>query len=191
MTLKEMKNKIYALLDIEGEENVFTRSIDTVIDSAAKKVAVYTKSIKKSITLTFLLENGKSVAALPHDFAAFCYVRSGRVYYERENFEIISGKLRSEVVGAGNFELVYVAFPPEVNTETDEDTDMGFDDYVCDTVCYGAAMELCTNVYPSDVQKYMRLATEYDERLANLLTAANDGTRVANGFFASARGVFI
>lgn len=194
MTLKEMKNKIYALLDIEGEGSVFERTeeyIAYVIDSAAKKVAVYTKSIKKSTVLTFSAENGKASAVLPTDFAAFCYVRVGRVYYGRENFEIVSGRLYSDAVGAGARELVYVAFPAEINADTDENTDIELDAYVCDTVCYGAAMELCTNIYPADVQRYMRLATEYDERLANLLTAASDGARVSNGFFAGARGVFI
>lgn len=194
MTVKEMKNKIYALLDIEEEGSVFERTdeyIAYVIDSAAKKVAVYTKSIKKSIVLTFSSKNGKVSAELPSDFAAFCYVRAGRVYFGRENFEIVSGRLRSDVIGAGAHELVYVAFPAEINTETDENTDLCLDAYVCDTVCYGAAMELCTNIYPTDVQRYMRLATEYDERLANLLTAASDGARVTNGFFTGARGVFI
>ncbi len=170
----EYKN---AKLDIVGEaEKVGRRLAD---------------SAYMTVLSAFYRMFGKVSAELPSDFAAFCYVRAGRVYFGRENFEIVSGRLRSDVIGAGAHELVYVAFPAEINTETDENTDLCLDAYVCDTVCYGAAMELCTNIYPTDVQRYMRLATEYDERLANLLTAASDGARVTNGFFTGARGVFI
>lgn len=191
MKLKDMKNKICALLDISGDEETFVNYSAAVIDSAAKKVAVYTKSIKKSADIEFLPDNGKVSAVLPEDFAAFCYVRSGKIYYGREVFEIISEKIRSDIIGAGVFEIVYTAFPPEINSQTQEETEIFINDYICDAVCYGAAMELCSNFYPSDVQRYMRLATEYDERLANLLTSASDGARIANSFFAGARGAFV
>ena len=45
---------------------------------------------------------------------------------------------------------------------------LDFDDYILDTVVFGAAMDLCQSLYPDNAGKYMRLATEYDERMANL-----------------------
>ena len=51
---------------------------------------------------------------------------------------------------------------------TDDDKPLDFDDYILDTLVVGTAMELCANLYPDDNVKYIRFATEYDERMANM-----------------------
>lgn len=188
MKLTDLKRRVCALLDIDALKN--EERLCDIIDSVAKKTAVYTKCIKKSATIIFEEVNGFFEAIMPADFAAFYHIRGTRSY-GRENFEIVSGKIRSAAVSAGEYELVYYAFPPEVNTQTDGDAEIFSDGYICDIVAYGAAMELCAFVYPEDVHRYIRLATEYDERMANALTGANDAKTVANGFFAGTRGVFI
>lgn len=181
MNIKQMKNKIYTLLgeaplDDEG-------AILDAIDSAARKVALYTKCIKKSAEIRFI---GGS-AELPYDFAAFGYIKRGTRIYGRERFEIISGKIKSSDVG-GACELIYYAYPEAVDRGTDEESTVFDDAYACDTAVYGAAMELCISACPSDVQRYMRIATEYDERMVNMLGKSCGG--IANGFFGG-RGMHI
>lgn len=183
MTLKEIKTKIYALLDTSEGDELLSNALAPAIDSAAKKTALYTRCMKKRATLQFLSENGKASASLPNDMASFCYIEAGRERYGREYFDIIDGKIYSKAFGAGVFELVYAAFPPTIDAGTDDKTELALGEYACDIVCYGAAMELCSCVHPNDAQRYMRLATEYDERMANLLTAASECRSVANKFF--------
>lgn len=196
MTLKETKNMIYAILGVDvndSEGSIYKKTesyIPYVIDSAAKKVASYTRCIKKSAVLSFSSENGKMSASLPSDFASFCYVKAGRIY-GREHFEIISGKIRTQTLGSCTAELVYAAFPETVDASMKEETELSLPEDALLAVCYGAAMEICTNIYPSDVQRYMRIATEYDERMSALITAAAEANSVANSFFFSTRGVFI
>lgn len=189
MNIKEIKTKIYALLGVPAMED--EGALLAALDSAARKIAVYTKCIKRSAELCFAVENGVCTAELPADFASFAYIRAGRRIFTREHFEIIGGRIKSCAPLAGAHELVYFAYPPAVGAESAEETELFADDFICDTAVYGAAMELCAAVFPADVQKYMRLATEYDERMANLITAAGEGARVANLFFAGTRGVFI
>lgn len=186
MNIKEIKNKIYAVLDTPafGDEGTLLAAID----SAARKIAVYTKCIKKSAALSFFSENGGYGAALPEDFAAFGYIKCGARVFGRSAFEIIGSKIKSNAA-RGECELVYYAYPPSVSTETPEETELFEDNYACDTAVYGAAMELCAAIYPGDVQRYMRVATEYDERMANMIS--HTCAQVANNFFSGIRGVFI
>ena len=188
MNIKEIKNKIYAVLDAPafGDESALLAALN----SAARKVALYSRCIKKSVRIFFAAENGKASAALPPDFASFGYVGNGRRTFSRENFEIICGKIKTSALGAGEYELAYFAYTPEVSAESDGETELFADNFAADAVAYGAAMELCASVYPGDVQRYMRIATEYDERMANLIGAASEARGIANGFFAG-RGVFI
>lgn len=183
MTLKEIKTRIYALLDISESDELLSGILEPILDSAAKKTALYTRCMKKRTTLRFTSENGRARAKAPDDMASFCYIEAGNVRCGREYFDIIDGYLYSRALGAGTFELVYAAFPPTISAETDESMDIPLEAHVCDIVCYGAAMELCSCVHPNDAQRYMRLATEYDERMANIMTAASECRSVANNFF--------
>lgn len=185
MKLKDLKEKIYFLLDSEPLQE---SALCYIIDSTARKVCAYTKCIKRSAELFFSTANGAVCALLPEDFAAFCRLQSARGHYGRENFEIISGRIRSCALAPGRYELIYFAFPQTVDTHTDGETKLEPDDYICDIVAYGAAMELCSSVYPTDVQRYIRLATEYDERLANAICGGAEGACVGNSFFAERRG---
>ena len=181
MNIKQMKDKIYTLLGEAPFED--EGAILDAIDSAARKVALYTKCLKRSTEICF--EGGS--AELPHDFAAFGYIKRGTRVYGRERFEIISKKIKSADT-CGACELVYYAYPEAVGKDSDDMQTVFGDDYACDTAVYGAAMELCISICPSDVQRYMRIATEYDERMANML--GGTGARVANSFFCG-RGMLI
>ena len=182
MNIKEMKSKIYALLDIAvlADET----ALISAIESAARKIALLTKCIRKSAKIYFLAENGEHTALLPPDCALFRYVKRAYGIYGRERFEITSGKIKSAEL-SGEHELFYFAYPPAA--ENDE-TVLFEDGYICDTVVYGAAMELLTAVRPSDVQRYIRISTEYDERMAGMISSAV--ACVANTFFSSGRGIF-
>lgn len=197
MTLKNIKEKIYSLLDIETAEhsafeNIYKDTeakINSVIDSVGRKLAVYTKRIKKKCSLAFEYGDGKVFAVLPADFASFCYVEKERKIYGREEFEIIEGKICGIGISCGIYTLVYYSYPPVLNKNSDENTELYDDTYFGDIVAYGVAAELCADIYPSDLRRYMRLATEYDERLLNIMTSAGETGKVANGFFKNTRGV--
>ncbi len=197
MTLKNIKDKIYSLLDIEisehsASENIYKDTeakINSLIDSVGRKLAVYTKRIKKKCSLVFGYGDGEISAVLPADFAAFFYIEKDRKVYGREAFEIIEGKIYGRGISCGTYTLVYYSCPPVLNKNSDENTELYDDTYFGDIVAYGVAAELCADIYPSDLRRYMRLATEYDERLLNIMTSAGETGKVANGFFGSARGV--
>ncbi|MBQ8448834.1 MAG: hypothetical protein IJX27_07915 [Clostridia bacterium] len=188
MNIKEIKNKIYAILDIPEFSD--ESALMAMLDGAARKIAVYTRCIKKSAKLTFEAEHGAFFAKLPADFAVFGYIRRGARIWGRAQFEILGGKIKSSAI-AGECELCYFAYPPAVCAETPEETELFADSYACDTAAYGAAMELCQSLYPADVQRYIRIATEYDERMANMISAAGSAASVANNFFSGMRGAFI
>jgi len=183
MNITEMKKRIYALLDMAPLDE--ERAIISAIESAARKIALYTKCIKKSEKIVFSAENGASLAELPTDFAVFCYIKRGARLYGRERFEITAGKIKSPEL-FGECELAYFAYPPAIEGEN---TILFADDYICDTAVYGAAMELLAAVRPCDMQRYMRIATEYDERMANMIGIAVAG--VSNVFFGGKGGAFI
>jgi hypothetical protein len=183
MNIKEMKKRIYALLDISPFED--ESAVTAAIMSAARKTAILSKCIKKSEKIIFAAASGGYAALLPADFAAFRYIRRGTRVYGRERFEIIAERIKS-AEPLGECELVYFAYPPMA---TSDETVLFADEYACDTAVYGAAMELLSAVRPADVQRYMRLATEYDERMANMISSACAG--IANGFFAGRGGAFI
>ncbi|MGN1096098.1 MAG: hypothetical protein ACI4QR_06885 [Eubacteriales bacterium] len=199
MILKEIKKIIYAALDIDIPENpsagsVYSnveKSINYIIDSVSKKAAAYTKCIKRAYEISFLSSGVRAEATLPEDFLSFSYILCGGRSYGRENFEIISGKIISERIPAGIYTLVYYAFPATLDKDSDENTELSLPDEVCYAVAYGAAMEISSNIYPDDVRRYMRLATEYDERMANIITSSSEASCIADRFFAGARGVFI
>ena len=185
MTIEKMKEKTLSLL---GTAEVEAGLLLAALDFVAKKVAVQAKSIKKRAKLVFTQNTGAAEAVLPEDFAAFGYVSGGRCVYSRSAFEILGGKISSGRIGAGTYELVYFAYPPDIDEESDTAKELGFDDYTADTVVYGAAMELCISACPEDLARYARLATEYDGRMANILGAARDAAGVANTFFVG-RGI--
>ncbi len=185
MNIKEMKKRIYAVLDIPALTD--ESAVLAAIDSAARKIALYTKCIKKCEKINFIKENGAFAATLPEDFASFCYIRRGARIYGRERFEIVSEKIKSTALG-GECELIYFAYPPEACKAESDEAVIFSDDYISDAAVYGAAMELCASIRPGDIQRYMRIATEYDERMANMISGAC--ANIANAFFTGMRGVF-
>lgn len=197
MTLKNIKEKIYALLDIDTGENSPQKSvyisvekrINSVIDTVGRKLTLYTKSIKKSCELDFEYGSRGSFALLPTDFAAFSYILCGGVVYTRDKFEIIGGNIYGKEISIGKYTLVYYAYTPHIDSESDNTMEFCSDLYLADTICYGAAMEICTDIYPEDMTRFMRLATEYDERLINILTSAGEITHVTDGLFCGSRGI--
>lgn len=183
MNITEMKKRIYALIDMPPLED--ESALIAAIESAARKIALYTKCIRKSAKIVFSAENSGAEAEIPADFAAFCYIKRGTRVYGRECFEITSGKIKSSAL-AGECELAYFAYPPAADGG---ETELFADEYICDTAVYGAAMDMLSALRPADVQRYMRIATEYDERMANMISGTGAG--VANAFFGGRGGAFI
>ena len=75
MNIKEMKDKIYSLLDLPALQD--ESALFAALDSASRKIALYAKCIKKSEAVFFSAEKGGMSADLPSDFAAFARVERG------------------------------------------------------------------------------------------------------------------
>lgn len=158
---KEKKMKLGHLKDkiraiLGAEKETEINDENLIIDSAQRKAALIGKFIEKT-SQTPLYKNGElDISKLPCDFIS---AASERRYY---------------------------AFPEQITETTDDETELGYDGEAADIVSYGAAMELCGRIYPGDIRKYMRIATEYDERVAAV--CQKNVSRVGNGMFGG-RGI--
>lgn len=142
---------------ILGTENeTEIRDENLIIDSAQRKAALLGKFIIKTSSVPLYKRGELDISALPSDF----------------------------ICAAG--EKTYYAFPEQITEKTDDEVELGYDGEAADVTAYGAAMELCGRIYPADVRKYMRIATEYDERMAAV--CERNVKRVNNGVFGG-RGI--
>ena len=88
---------------------------------------------------------------------------------------------------AGTYTFVYYAYPTAVTGDTASTYEPELDDYVCDAAAYAAAAELCGRLYPGDNARYMRLMTEYDDRMVRLYEKSIKNT--LGSLFSAGRGV--
>lgn len=157
MTLGNLKKKIYSVLAID--ETTELPALCYAIDSTARKVASFSKCIKRKATITFV--GGKAEA--PADF--ICAAT------EMPLIDFYDGKLTIAGGESTTLTVIYYAYPEEVTDSTDNETELPYGGIVFDAVAYGAAGELCASVRPGDVRRYMEIMTEYDERIAGICSA--------------------
>ena len=168
MTYGILKQKIFALLDIDGNDIMtegsaiarIASALPYTVDAVSRKVALHLKNILCCATLRFGAES-------------FTLIGKNIIFFER---------------GEGDFTVFYYAYPDVYTDETGDETEIPFDDLVADIVAYGAAGELSHTIYPSDMVRYMRLMTEYDERIAAYLPRTGEAT-VRNSLFSKRKGV--
>lgn len=189
-----LKKRISALLDLDDEIvetegsliGVLNARISPAVQAAARKVAVSLKGIVKQAVLSFIRDGDAAAAPMPSDFISAIRLRHGGKAYGRESFMLEGGNIRLPYGMPGAYELTYYAYPIFADMETDADTEIGLDDFAADAVAYGAAAELCHSIYPGDMTRYMRLVTEFEERLANALPRCAE-TGVSNTVFGKRR----
>ena len=194
MTYGTLKRTVLALLDVNAEEQetagsllaTVSASFPSLYNTVARKTTQFLKNIEREVLLSFEPCAGGVCAPLPTDFMAVCEARvfdggHARDIEIRGNTAFIAGGAE------GEYTLRYFAYPAPADGMTDGATVLDFDDFTADTVAYGMAAELCHSLYPGDMTRYMRLATEYDERIAN--AAPRIGERsVVNRVFGRRRG---
>lgn len=135
------------------QENLKSAMIKS-IDMCMRKVAVDARALKKSATMTFYMYEGKPCANKPDDFFA-----------EAEPDGVYAGADFLFAEKAGTYTIVYYAYPTAITSATSDSAVLELDDIACDAVAYAAAAELCQRIYPDDRYRYMRLMTEYDDRM--------------------------
>lgn len=195
MTYGMLRDRILSLLDIVKDEIASAGSLllaadslmPQTVDATARKAALLLKCIVKTAVLHFEYGESDAVAVLPSDFISAKQLRCGRKIYGSESFEAVGGRLWLFAAGTGTYELMYFAYPMRIDESIDGDTELEFDGYAADIVAYGAAAELSHNLYPGDMKRFMRLATEFDERIANAAPRSGDST-VRNSVFGRKRG---
>lgn len=196
MTYGMLRDRILSLLDVSTDEVTHAgslllaadRLLPQTVDAAARKTALLLKCIVRTESLCFQIGAEGVYAALPSDFISAKQLRCGRKTYGDESFEAVGGRLWLFSAGAGTYELTYFAYPMRVDESIDGDVEMEFDDYAADIVAYGVAAELSHSLYPGDMKRFMRLMTEFDERIANASPRSGDGA-VRNSVFGRKRGI--
>lgn len=196
MTYGILKQKILALLDIEGTAlltdgsalAMVTSALPYTVDAVSRKVATYLHSIVCCEALRFEKGAVGVQATLPENaFGVKEIVKNGRGF-GAESFTLIGKNIIFFERGEGEFSVFYYAFPESYTEQTTDDTALPFDDYTADIVAYGAAGELSHTIYPSDMTRYMRLMTEFDERIALAMQRTGEKS-LNNTLFGKKRGV--
>ena len=194
MTYGMLKEQISALLDLEDGTvategsllNILNARITPAVRSVVRKVAMYQKGFVKRMTLEFVRDGHVALALLPADFISAIRLQRAGKAYGRESFVPEGNNLRLLSGGAGAYELTYYAYPAFTDMEADADTEIGLDDFASDAIAYGAAAELCQNIYPGDMTRYMRLVTEWEERIAHICPTSAE-TKISNTVFTKER----
>lgn len=196
MTYGMLRRRILALLDVKEEETAaggFSHMPETAlpgaVNSAARKAALLLRCIYKQAEIAVQKETNGLSAALPPDFIsakALCHAGQHR----KVEFEIAGDRIFLRNGDVGMYTLGYFAYPAPVDEETPGERELDYDDLMADIVAYGTAAELCHSLYPGDVKRYMRLATEFDERIANAAPRSGEET-VKNSVFGRRRGGFL
>ncbi len=196
MTYAEMKERILSLLDIDGGEartagsmtDVVLAALPAALNATAHKTALYKKPIVKQAVLAFAKGAMGLVAEMPRDgFGIVSAEKDGR-RYGAERFTVLGQHIVLFRGAEGEYTVCYYAFPPDVTAETADTEELLYDASMADAVAFGTAGALSHLVYPTDLTRYMRLMTEYDERMTAEPSRVGD-TAVKNTLFRRKRGV--
>ena len=194
MTYGKLKQRIYALLDLSSESAVSEGAvIDAVNDalpdavsSAARKIAATLLCVSRRADVSFSYDGSLICATLPNDFLSLKAVYSGGKRHLASEFETAGGKIYGSCMTVGTADMFYNAYP-EDTSEYGDDDELEFDDAHADILAYGAALELCSTAFPGDYRRYVVLATEYDERMANACLYGGRTDRVVNSLYSKRR----
>lgn len=189
MTYGKLKQKILSLLDLKTESGVVNGSVyDAVIssmagavDSAARKISTSLKNIVKYTAGEFVGADDVSTAA-PTGFIALKSVAIDGKVYSPSKFFISDGNIVGKGVPAGQAQICYYSYPSSVDGATDA-TNTDFDGVFFDLVALGAALELCSEAYPGDAERYSTLAAEYDGIMAAAFISGGDCRHVENALY--------
>ena len=181
MTFGELKCRICDLLNVDASDTqegsdyaILKPLLISTVNAVSERVAMGLRCLFKEKRLSF--EGGPFGAktALPKDFAAARYIVMDGKVYEGGVMEIIGNYLYFFAGQEGEYTLGYYAFSEPLSADADENTVLAFDEYAADTLAYGVAAELCHAVHPSNMTTYMRLSTEFDERMTGSLSAVGE-----------------
>lgn len=173
MTYGELKKRVYSLLDIDGREEdtagslayLIREALVQTVNATARKAAVYLKAIYKTETLYFEKDEIGIRTELPEDAALIKEIRKGSRRYGTVSFERVGNTLFFFGAKEGFYTVGYYAFPVPLEASVKDGALLEMSDALWDAVAYGVCAELCTKAYPGDMKRYMRLATEFDERM--------------------------
>lgn len=194
MTYGKLKQRIYSLLDLSSESAVsegavidaVAEALPDAVGSAARKTAATLKCISRRANVAFSHEGALICATLPNDFLSLLAVYSGGKRHTASEFETAGGKIYGYGVSTGAADMFYSAYPADMSDYNDGD-ELEFDDAHADIIAYGAALELCSVAFPGDFGRYVVLATEYDERMANACLYGGRTDRVVNSLYSKRR----
>ncbi len=189
MTYTDIQQKIFTLLGVDASDQdngsayaVIVPVLPYTVDSVLRKTVLYLKNYVRTEDFYFVKGTVGVQTTLPDAaFAVRSIEKNGKVYGS-ESFMMLGRELIFFEAQEGSFTVSYDAFPPSFADHMQKDLVFPLDDYTADLLAYGAAGELCHLLYPSDLTKYMRLMTEYDERMAAVSLRSGD-TAVKNTLF--------
>lgn len=197
MTYGELKRQVFARLDLDFDRPAEPGSLRETADvllirllpAMLRKTAMLSGCIQRSAELCFTREGNAVCAVLPDDVLAVQEIFASGRRYRMPSFETVGRKLFFFEAEAGSYEVIYAACPEIPDAGTPDETELEIDDYTADIVVCGVAGELAQSLYPGDMTRYMRLMTEYDERILHL-TPRTGERGVADTVFGRGRGNF-
>lgn len=195
MTYGELKKRVYSLLDIDGREEdtvgslayLVKEALVQTVNSMARKAAVYLKAIYKTESLYFEKHELGLRTVLPEDAVLVKEILKDKRRYGAVSFEKAGNTLYFFGAKEGFYTVGYYAYPKTLTVHIRDGAVLEADDSFWDTVAYGICAELCSKVYPGDMKRYMRLATEFDERMTAAYPSVNN-TVIAERVFSKKRG---
>lgn len=195
MTYGELKKRVYSLLDVDGREEDAVGSLAYLVkdalvqtvNSTARKAAVYLKAIYKTEVLYFEKHELGLRTVLPEDVVLVKEILKEKRRYGAVSFEKAGNVLYFFGAKEGFYTVGYYAYPKALGAHVRDGAVLEAEDGFWDTVAYGICAELCSKIYPGDMKRYMRLATEFDERMTASYPSAAD-TRVVDRVFSKQRG---
>ena len=195
MTYGDLKKRVYFLLDIKETDTYMEESLaasglaalPAPLNAIMRKAALYLHAIYRMADFRFEKDENGVYTTLPNDVALVREIVCGGRVFGAEAFETVGGKLFFLGGKEGIYSVGYYAYPTAIGSNTSEETELALNEFLADTVAYGAAAERCHSLYPTDMKRYIRLATEFDERLASAFPRAGE-RKISNTFFGKRRG---
>ncbi len=184
-TLGELKGRILTALGLDTRNGLALPASHGVradlngrmlqeIDMMCRKISAASRALSDTAVFDFSSAEpmaGRRLLPLPDDFIAVlhCTDAGGTAY---SAYSIAGASLSVPSDFGGTLTLTYVCAHPEISADTADTASMSFDRSLCDAVICGVAANLSLSAEAYDFNRFIRLQTEYDERMTEIYKRA-------------------
>lgn len=180
-TLGELKERIFTALGLDtangralpaagGVRADLENRMLQEIDMMCRKLSAASRALSDTVSFDFSAASpmaGRRLLPLPDDFIAPLRITdaAGAVFCA---WCITGASLSVPSDFSGVLTLLYVRAHPVISAETDDAKELSFDRSLCDAVICGVAANLSLTAEAYDFNRFIRLQTEYDDRMTEI-----------------------